>query len=259
MSKTILERFRLDGRAALITGAGQGIGKAFASALGEVGAKVAVADLNEALAEQVAHELKEGGVQAIPIKVNVADPASVEAMVKQVIDQFGGLDIAFNNAGINKNSAAEETPLEEWDQTFAVNLRGLFVCCQLEGRQMLKAGYGKIINTASMSSLIVPHPQKQAAYNTSKAGVVNLTRSLAAEWADRGVRVNCISPGIVRTPLIMNSPDLAPLVSRWLQDIPMGRLCELEDLQGAAVYLASEMSDYMTGHNLVIEGGHTLW
>ncbi len=180
-------------------------------------------------------------------------------MVKQVIDQFGGLDIAFNNAGINKNSAAEETPLEEWDQTFAVNLRGLFVCCQLEGRQMLKAGYGKIINTASMSSLIVPHPQKQAAYNTSKGGVVNLTRSLAAEWADRGVRVNCISPGIVRTPLIMNSPDLAPLVSRWLQDIPMGRLCELEDLQGAAIYLASEMSDYMTGHNLVIEGGHTLW
>jgi NAD(P)-dependent dehydrogenase (short-subunit alcohol dehydrogenase family) len=259
MSKPILERFRLDGRAALITGAGQGIGKAFASALGEVGAKVAVADLNETSAEQVTDELKEGGVQAIPIKVNVADPASVEAMVKQVIDQFGGLDIAFNNAGINKNSAAEETPLEEWDQTFAVNLRGLFVCCQLEGRQMLKAGYGKIINTASMSSLIVPHPQKQAAYNTSKAGVVNLTRSLAAEWADRGVRVNCISPGIVRTPLIMNSPDLAPLVIRWLQDIPMGRLCELEDLQGAAVYLASEMSDYMTGHNLVIEGGHTLW
>jgi NAD(P)-dependent dehydrogenase (short-subunit alcohol dehydrogenase family) len=110
-----------------------------------------------------------------------------------------------------------------------------------------------------MSSLIVPHPQKQAAYNTSKAGVVKLNRSLAAEWAYRGVRVNCISPGIVRTPLIMNSPDLAPLVSRWLQDIPIGRLCELEDFQRAAVYLACEMSDYMTGHNLVIEGGRTLW
>jgi NAD(P)-dependent dehydrogenase (short-subunit alcohol dehydrogenase family) len=259
MSKTILERFRLDGRVALITGAGQGIGKAFASALGEAGANVAIADLNPGLAEQVANELKERGTQAISITVNVADPPSVQAMVAKALDHFGAIHIAFNNAGINKNSAAEETPLEEWDQTFAVNLRGLFVCCQAEGRHMLKAGYGKIINTASMSSLIVPHPQKQAAYNTSKGGVVNLTRSLAAEWADRGVRVNCISPGIVRTPLIMNSPDLAPLVNQWLQDIPMGRLCELEDLQGAAVYLASEASDYMTGHNLVIEGGHTLW
>jgi NAD(P)-dependent dehydrogenase (short-subunit alcohol dehydrogenase family) len=259
MSKAILERFRLDGRVALVTGAGQGIGKAFAAALGEVGAKVAVADLNSTLVAKVADELNARGLQVFPITADVADPQSVETMVKQVLDHFGRLDIAFNNAGINKNSAAEETSLKEWDQTFAVNLRGLFVCCQVEGRHMLKTGYGKIINTASMSSLIVPHPQKQAAYNTSKAGVVALTRSLAAEWADRGVRVNCISPGILRTPLILNSPDLAPLVDRWLQDIPMGRLCELEDLQGAAVYLASETSDYMTGHNLVIEGGHTLW
>jgi len=259
MSKTILDRFRLDGRVALITGAGQGIGKAFAVALGEAGAKIAVVDLNRDLAHQVANELLERDINAIAMAANVADPESIEVMVSNVLDHFGRLDIAFNNAGVNKNSAAEETSLEEWDQTFAVNLRGLFLCCQVEGRHMLKVGYGKIINTASMSSVIVPHPQKQAAYNTSKAGVVNLTRSLAAEWADRGVRVNCISPGIVRTPLIVNSPALAPLVTRWLQDIPMGRLCELEDLQGAAVYMASEVSDYMTGHNLVIEGGHTLW
>jgi len=163
MSTTILERFRLDGRVALITGAGQGIGKAFASALGEVGAKIAVADLNPGLAEQVANELKERGTQAIPITVNVADPQSVETMVKQVLDHFGTLHIAFNNAGINKNSAAEETPLEEWDQTFAVNLRGLFVCCQAEGRHMLKPVTAKSSTPLRLSSLIVPHPQKQAA------------------------------------------------------------------------------------------------
>lgn len=259
MSKTILERFRLDGRIALVTGAGQGIGKAFAFALGEAGAKVAIADVRAEAADQVCQELEELQVETLSVTADVADPQSVAAMVRKVIDHFGDLHVAFNNAGLNKNSAAEETPLDEWDQTFAVNLRGLFVCCQEEGRHMLKTGYGKIVNTASMSSLIVPHPQKQAAYNTSKGGVVNLTRSLAAEWAERGVRVNCISPGIVRTPLIMNSPELAPLVNRWLQDIPLGRLCELEDLQGAAVYLASEVSDYMTGHNLVIEGGQTLW
>jgi NAD(P)-dependent dehydrogenase (short-subunit alcohol dehydrogenase family) len=220
MSKTILERFRLDGRVALITGAGQGIGKAFACALGEAGAIVAIADMRAELAEQVSHELQEKHVQTLSVTANVSDPQSVEAMVKKVIDHFGGLHIAFNNAGINKNSAAEETPLEEWDQTFAVNLRGLFVCCQAEARYMLKAGYGKIINTASMSSLIVPHPQKQAAYNTSKGGVVNLTR---AGFQERYVTLwnELFAAGIVAAliPLIIlfRCSDSTSRVSRLLQ------------------------------------------
>jgi NAD(P)-dependent dehydrogenase (short-subunit alcohol dehydrogenase family) len=123
---------------------------------------------------------------------------------------------------------------------------------------MLRAGYGKIINTASMASLLVPHPQKQAAYNVSKAGVAHLTRSLAAEWASRGVRVNAISPGLVRTALL-EQPALRPLVEQWMPQIPAGCLAEVTDLQGAVVYLASGSSDYMTGHNLVIDGGQTLW
>jgi NAD(P)-dependent dehydrogenase (short-subunit alcohol dehydrogenase family) len=123
---------------------------------------------------------------------------------------------------------------------------------------MLAAGYGKIINTASMSSVIVPHPQKQAAYNTAKAGVVQLTKSLACEWAPRGVRVNAISPGLVRTALL-EQPALQPLVAQWIPQIPAEKLAEVTDLQGAIVYLAGSCSDYMTGHNLVIDGGMTLW
>jgi NAD(P)-dependent dehydrogenase (short-subunit alcohol dehydrogenase family) len=256
---SILERFKLTGKTALVTGAGQGIGEALAHALAQAGARVAVVDVNGVSADKVAEAIRSYNQEVVAIACDIRSPDEVANMVQEVTHRFGGLHIAFNNAGINRNSAAEETPLAEWDDTFAVNLRGVFLCCQEEGKVMLKAGYGKIINTASMSSIIVPHPQKQAAYNTSKAGVVNLTRSLAAEWADRGVRVNCISPGILRTPLIMESPALAPLVEGWIRDIPMGRLCELDDLTGAAVYLASEVSDYMTGHNLVIEGGTTLW
>ena len=259
MPTSILERFRLNGRTALVTGAGQGIGEALAHALAQAGARVAVVDVNGANAGKVAGAINSYNKEAIAVTCDIRFPEQVESMVSQIANHFGDLHIAFNNAGINRNSSAEETSLSEWDDTFEVNLRGVFLCCQAEGRVMLKAGYGKIINTASMSSIIVPHPQKQAAYNTSKAGVVNLTRSLAAEWADRGVRVNCISPGILRTKLIMESPALAPLVEGWIRDIPMGRLCELDDLTGAAVYLASEVSDYMTGHNLIIEGGQTLW
>ena len=257
--KSILERMRLDGKVALVTGGGQGIGRAFAHALCEAGASVMVVDLDLARAETVAAELSAKGGMAIAHKANVADEASVAAMVAAAIDRLGGLHIAVNNAGINKNSAAEDTPMAEFDATFNVNTRGVFMCCQHEARHMLKNGGGKIINTASMASLIVPHPQKQAAYNASKSAVVKLTQSLACEWADRGVNVNCMSPGIVDTPLIWENPALKPLAEKWIGDMPIGRLCNVTDLQAAIVYLASEASDYMVGHNLVIEGGQSLW
>jgi 2-epi-5-epi-valiolone dehydrogenase / demethylgadusol O-methyltransferase len=257
--RSILERMRLDGRRALVTGAGQGIGRAFAHALGEAGARVAVVDLDAARADAVAAELTSKGVEAVGLDADVAADGAAEACVGAVVERFGGLEIAVNNAGVNRNSAAEDTPPEEWDEVFRLNARAVFLGCQAQARTMLAAGYGKIVNTASMASLIVPHPQKQAAYNASKAAVVTLTRTLAAEWADRGVRVNCISPGIIRTALIDGNPELAPLVEEWVTQIPAGRLGEVTDLQAAIVYLACEASDYMTGHNLAIEGGQTLW
>uniref|UniRef100_U3KG27 D-arabinitol 2-dehydrogenase [ribulose-forming] n=1 Tax=Ficedula albicollis TaxID=59894 RepID=U3KG27_FICAL len=256
--RRILERLCLDGRVAYVTGGGQGIGRAFAHALGEAGAKVAVVDLVLARAEAVACELSLKGIKSLALAADVSKPEDVQRMVDAIVARWGTVHIACNNAGINLNSASEETSLEEWDKTFNVNLRGLFLCCQAAGRIMLNQGYGKIINTASMASLIVPHPQKQLAYNASKAGVVKLTQTLGTEWIDRGVKVNCISPGIVDTPLI-RSRELRPLVQRWLATIPAGRLAQPTDLQAAVVYLASEASDYMTGHNLVIEGGQSLW
>ncbi|CAL8463601.1 g3135 [Coccomyxa elongata] len=254
----ILQRLKLNSKVALITGAGQGIGRAFAHALGEAGAAVAVADINGEAAARVADELAAKGVRAVAITADVTQAKDCQRMVDSVVDRLGALDIAVNNAGVNFNNAAEDTPESEWDTTFSLNTKGLFLCCQAEGRHMLARGHGRIINTASMASLLVPHPQKQIAYNASKAAVVKITQTLGAEWADRGLTVNCMSPGIVNTALIQ-SDALRPLAKEWLQQIPMGRLAEMSDLQAAIVFMASDASSYMTGHNLVLDGGHTLW
>ncbi|OCT85931.1 hypothetical protein XELAEV_18024100mg [Xenopus laevis] len=172
---------RLDGKVAYVTGGDQGIGRAFAHALGEAGAKVAIVDLMLEKAEAVAFELHLKGIKSVAIAADISKEEDVKRIVDTIVTNWGRIDVACNNAGINMNSASEDTTLQEWDKTFSVNLRGLFMCCQAAGRVMLSQGYGKIINTASMASLIVPHPQKQLAYNTSKAGVVKLTQTLGTE------------------------------------------------------------------------------
>jgi NAD(P)-dependent dehydrogenase (short-subunit alcohol dehydrogenase family) len=151
---------------------------------------------------------------------------------------------------------------EQWDKVVALNLTGVFLCAQAEGRVMLETGYGKIINTASMSGHIVNTPQKQASYNASKAGAIHLTRSLAAEWGPRGVRVNSISPGYTRTLLVDNllaTPLGQQVMPTWMGMTPMGCMIDVTDLQGAAVYLASQASDMMTGHDLIIDAGYCCW
>ena len=148
---------------------------------------------------------------------------------------------------------------EEWDQVLDLNLKGVFLCAQAEARVMIPQKYGKIINTASMSGSVVNRPQAQAAYNASKAGVVHLTRSLAAEWAPHGIRVNSISPGYILTALVNKIPEVAQHLPFWTELTPVGRLGQVEDLQGAIVFLASNASDFMTGHNLIIDGGYTIW
>jgi NAD(P)-dependent dehydrogenase (short-subunit alcohol dehydrogenase family) len=230
----ILDRFSLNGRTALVTGGGQGIGRAFAHALGEAGAAVAVVDLVSERAESVAQELTDKG----------------------------SLTIGVNNAGIGQWVDSEAMSFADWQRMLSINLTGVFLCAQAEARVMLPAGYGKIINTASMSGHIVNTPQNQSAYNTTKAGVIHLTRSLATEWATRGVRVNSISPGYTRTQLVddlLKTPEGQTMLPAWMGFTPMGRMAEVTDLQGAAVYLAAAASDFMTGHDMVIDGGYVCW
>jgi NAD(P)-dependent dehydrogenase (short-subunit alcohol dehydrogenase family) len=258
----IIDRFRLGGRTALVTGGGSGIGRGIAHALGEAGARVAVVDIDKEAAESVAHELADKGIEAIAVVTDVTQPDQTQEMVESVVDHWGTLTIGVNNAGIAVWFDAETMPEEEWRRVMALNLDGVFYCAQAEGRVMLEAGYGKIVNTASMSAHIVNTPQNQAAYNASKAGVLHLTRTLAAEWATRGVRVNSISPGYTRTALVdqfITEPVGAEKYPVWMERTPMGRLAEVDDLVGAVVYLASEASDFTTGHDIVIDGGYTVW
>ncbi len=262
LSKPILERFRLDGRVALVTGGGQGIGRAFAHALGEAGAAVAVDDIIFSRAEQVVAELQAKGIDALAIEADVRQADQVQKMVAAVMARWGCLTIGVNNAGIGAWISAESESENEWDQMMNVNLKGVFMCAQAEAQVMLKAGYGKIINTASMSAHIVNQPQNQSVYNTSKAGVLHMTRSLATEWALRGIRVNSISPGYTRTSLVddlLQTPQGKEMLPHWLALTPAGRLAEVTDLQGAVVYLAAEVSDFMTGSDLVIDGGYCAW
>lgn len=261
-AKPILERFSLQGRVALVTGGGQGIGRAYAHALGEAGAAVAVVDLDLGVAEEVAAELTNKGIDAIAVMADVTKADHIQKMVDAVVGKWGKLTIAVNNAGIGNWTAAEEVDEANWDRICSLNLRAVFFCAQAEGRIMLEAGYGKVINTASISGVISNTPQKQSVYNTTKAGVIHLTKSLAAEWAPRGVRVNSISPGYTRTKLVedlLATPEGQAVLPKWLSLTPQGKMLEVTDLQGAVVFLASELSDAMTGHDMIIDGGYCTW
>ena len=262
MNGTILERFRLDGRTALVTGGAQGIGEAFCIALAEAGANVAVADINLAGAENVAHNLVKKGVEAIAIRADVTLEDDVIRMVKTITDKWGFLTIGVNNAGMGIWRDSLTQDFAEWRKILALNLDSVFLCSRTEALEMAKKHYGKIINTASMSGHISNTPQNQAAYNSSKAGVLHLTRSLAAEWAPKNIMVNSISPGYTKTALVdklLETPDGKTILPEWLEKIPLGRMAAVEDLQGAIVYLASAVSDYATGSDIVIDGGYCCW
>ena len=256
----ILDRMRLDGKSIYVTGGAQGLGKAMATGLAEAGADVAIVDINEEKAKATADEIAQAtGQKVIAVKTDVTDPEEVEAMVNTVVDQLGGLDAAFNNAGMCLNVPAEEMSYEDWLKVVNLNLNSVFLCSTAAGRYMLKQGHGSIVNTASMSAHIVNRPQPQCSYNATKNGLIQLSKSLAIEWAKRGVRVNTMSPGYMGTDLTLSSPDLKPLIRTWNDWAPLGRLGKPEELQGMAVYLASDTSSFSTGEDYLIDGAFTAW
>lgn len=254
----IIDKFRLDGKSAFVTGGARGIGKSVATAFAEAGTDVAIVDVDIATAEATAAEIAAAtGRRMTAIACDVTDPEQVDRMVDEVVKTYGKLDVAFCNAGICINEAAENMTYAQWSKVININLTGVFLTAQAAGRQMLKQGGGSIINTASMSAHIVNVPQPQCAYNASKAGVIQLTKSLAVEWAARNVRVNCISPGYIGTDLTLNSPSLVPLIEQWNQMSPIHRLGKPEELQAICVYLASDASPFTTGGDFVVDGAFT--
>lgn len=249
--------FSLKGKAALVTGAGQGLGRAFAQGFAEAGADILVADFNAETGAKAAEELRKTGVRAEFVVTDVTNPDDLIKAVARAVAAFGRLDIMFNNAGIGQWLEAEKLPIADWRKMIDTNLNSVFYGSQAAFGQMKKQGGGCIINTASMSAHIVNHPQCQAGYNTAKAGVMHLTKSLAVEWAKHNIRVNSISPGYMNGPMAGGhflNPEIGPI---WRAGIAMGRPGEPEELVGAAILLASKAGSYMTGSDIVIDGGYT--
>lgn len=252
--------FDLTDRVAVVTGGGRGIGREIVRTLAKAGAHVAVAEFNADSAEDAAQEVAGLGRKSLAVQTDVRDPQSVEAMVARVLQEFGQIDILVNNAGIALNVPSEDCTVEEWNRILGVNLYGQIWCCTAVGRHMLERGNGSIVNIASMSGSIVNKPQPQAGYNISKAGVIMLTKSLAAEWATRGVRVNSVSPGYIGTELLNKGLKEFPEWGKiWFEMTPQGRLGTPSDVAHAVWYLASDAAAYATGTDLIIDGGYSLW
>jgi NAD(P)-dependent dehydrogenase (short-subunit alcohol dehydrogenase family) len=255
----IIDKFSLKNQVGVVTGGGQGLGKVFSRAFAEAGADVVVAELNHETGPETAKEVKKMGRNSLFVETDVTSRLSVEAMVEKTLDRFGRLDFIMNNAGIVKWCPAEDVTENDCKAVIDVNLNGVFYCCQAAAKQMIKQKSGRIINIASMSGYIVNRPQPQASYNASKAAVIHLTRSLAAEWARHNIRVNAIAPGYMDTAMTHKSfedPAYGPI---WTDETPMRRPGRPEELAPLAIFLASEASSFVTGSTILIDGGYTAW
>lgn len=248
---------RLDGQVAIVTGCGSGIGRALAIGLAHAGADVVGTEIPARIeaAQSVAEAVGAEGRRGLALPLDVRDLHSIDRTVREAVSQMGRIDILVNNAGINIPRAALELTEEEWDSVLDVNLKGLFFTSQRVAREMVERKRGKIVNIASQNGLVGYY--KRAAYCASKAGVVNLTRVLAIEWAPYGINTNAVAPTFILTPLTQSTFDDPVLREDLLKRIPLGRVGQPEDVVGAVVFLSSPAADLVTGHTLLVDGGWT--
>jgi NAD(P)-dependent dehydrogenase (short-subunit alcohol dehydrogenase family) len=255
-----LEKFKIPQRVALVTGGGRGIGLGCVEALAEAGGRVVIADFDARVAESGRDAMKAKGYDVGLAVMDVTKPDQVAAVADALVREHGHIDILVNNAGIARSETPAETVTDEhWLNVIDVNLNGVFWCCRAFGRHMLERRSGAIVNIGSMSGFIVNKPQEQSYYNASKAAVHHLTKSLAAEWGARGVRVNAVAPTYIATPLnafVDQRPDMR---KAWLDGTPMGRLGEIAEVASVVLFLASDAASLMTGAVVVVDGGYTCW
>jgi NAD(P)-dependent dehydrogenase (short-subunit alcohol dehydrogenase family) len=254
MAPPALKQFSLEGKTAIITGAGSGLGLAVAKGFAMAGADLALVDARFESVEAVAAELKQAGCKALPVKADVTSAEEVQAAVKATLAEYGGIDALVNCAGITRRMPLEEFEEEAWDLVLAVNLKGTFLCTKYAAQQMLKKGKGTVVNFGSLGSLVaIPN---SAAYCASKGGVAMFTKTAAVEWAKRGVRVNAVLPGTFNTPLLKQCVDQNPAYGEeMLRRFPIGRFADPEEIVGACIFLSSDASSYVAGHLLAVDGG----
>jgi NAD(P)-dependent dehydrogenase (short-subunit alcohol dehydrogenase family) len=255
-----LDKYKLDGRVAVVTGGGRAIGLACVQALAEAGARVVIADHDPAIAAEGQTEMRKAGHSVEVMEMDVTRPAQVTQVAADLARRLGGVDILVNNAGIARSDTpAENVADEHWLNVLDVNLNGVFWCCRAFGGQMLARGKGSIVNVGSMSGFIVNRPQPQSYYNASKAAVHHLTRSLAAEWGARGVRVNAVAPTYIDTPLNRFGMENPEMFKYWIDGTPMRRMGTVEEIGSVVLFLASDAASLLTGTIVLADGGYTCW
>ena len=255
-----LERFKLTDRVALVTGGASGIGFSTAQALAEAGARVTIADLQQDVISEAKAKFHEMGYSADGVVMDVTDSDRVTGVADSMVRDLGRIDILVNSAGIARSQTPSEHVADEhWLNVLDVNLNGTFWCARAFGKHMLKQGSGAIVNVGSMSGLIVNRPQAQSYYNSSKAAVHHLTKSLAAEWASRGVRVNAVAPTYIATPINAFADKTSEMYCRWIDGTPMARLGEPEEVASVILFLASDAASLMTGSIVLVDGGYSCW